>query len=95
MFSQQKQKAFGWLVSFDLFFAAAGAGLFLVSFILNIMNKYEAVARQAGCEIVPSENEADAKRVFDLCTDLFVSQVWQKRKLSLRDAITVITHHDR
>ncbi|MFC1918304.1 NrfD/PsrC family molybdoenzyme membrane anchor subunit, partial [Chloroflexota bacterium] len=45
MISQQKQKAFGWLVSFDLFFAAAGAGLFLVSFILNIMNRYEAVAR--------------------------------------------------
>ena len=32
--------------------------------------------------------------VFDLRTDLLVGQVREKRKLSLRHAITIISHHD-
>ena len=45
MVSQQRQVTFGWLVSADLFLTAVGGGVFLISFALNLLDKYEPVAR--------------------------------------------------
>ncbi len=43
--SQKRQTTFGWLVSADIFLSAVGGGTFLISFILDLLNKYEPVAR--------------------------------------------------
>jgi formate-dependent nitrite reductase membrane component NrfD len=45
---QERQTTFGWLVSADLFLSATGGGVFLISFILDLLNKYEPVARIGG-----------------------------------------------
>ena len=45
MVYQKRQTTFGWLVSTELFLAGAGGGAFLISFILDILGKYEPVAR--------------------------------------------------
>ncbi|MFC1815756.1 NrfD/PsrC family molybdoenzyme membrane anchor subunit [Thermodesulfobacteriota bacterium] len=41
----EKQTTFGWLVAATMFLGAAGASAFLGSFVLDILNKYEPIAR--------------------------------------------------
>ena len=41
----EKQETFGWLVAIDLFLTGAGAGVFLVSFVMDIINQYVPLAR--------------------------------------------------
>ena len=41
----EKQETFGWLVALDLFIGGAGAGVFLISFIMDIINHYVPLAR--------------------------------------------------
>lgn len=41
----ERQTTFGWLVAADLFLAGTGAGVFLSSFMLDVLNKYEPLAR--------------------------------------------------
>lgn len=43
--AMKQQTAFGWKIAAGLFFGGAGAGVFLASFTLDILNKYEPVAR--------------------------------------------------
>ena len=43
--SQERQTSFGWLVSAELFLSGTGGGVFLTSFILDLLDKYEPVAR--------------------------------------------------
>lgn len=45
MMSQERQTSFGWLVSAELFLSGTGGGVFLTSFILDLLDKYEPVAR--------------------------------------------------
>ncbi len=45
MATRERQTTFGWLVSADLFLAATGGGVFLISFILDLLGKYGPVAR--------------------------------------------------
>ena len=44
MISQERQETFGWLIALDTFVAGAGAGAFLISFILDLLGIYEPVA---------------------------------------------------
>ncbi len=41
----ERQTTFGWLVAADIFVVGAGGGVFLVSFVLDLLNKYEPIAR--------------------------------------------------
>jgi len=41
----ERQKTYGWLIATDTFLAGVGAGAFLVSFILDLLGKYEPVAK--------------------------------------------------
>lgn len=43
--AMERQQVFGWFVALDLFLGGAGGGLFLVSFLLDLMGKYEPIAR--------------------------------------------------
>jgi polysulfide reductase chain C len=38
----ERQKTFGWLVAVDLFLAGTGAGVFIVSFIVRLINRLES-----------------------------------------------------
>lgn len=41
----EKQETFGWLVTVDLFLAGAGAGVFFISFISNLINRLESFSQ--------------------------------------------------
>jgi formate-dependent nitrite reductase membrane component NrfD len=45
MTSYERQTTFGWLIVVDTFLAGAGGGAFLAAFILDILGKYEPIAR--------------------------------------------------
>lgn len=41
----ERQNTFGWLIIIAVFLGGAGAGLFFVSFIMDLLNEYEAVTK--------------------------------------------------
>ncbi len=41
----ERQDTFGWLLSVEAFLAGAGGGAFLFSFIYNLMEKYQSIAK--------------------------------------------------
>jgi len=41
----ERQKTYGWLIATDTFLAGVGAGVFLISFILDLLGRYEPVAK--------------------------------------------------
>jgi len=41
----ERQDTFGWAAAADLFLGGVGAGLFLISFIMELLDKYEPLAR--------------------------------------------------
>lgn len=43
--SLERQTTFGWLVSADTFLGGTGAGVFLVSFMLDVLREYEPMAK--------------------------------------------------
>lgn len=43
--SVERQNTFGWAAAADLFLGGVGAGLFLISFILDLINGYETLTR--------------------------------------------------
>lgn len=45
MISHERQTIYGWLIVTDTFLAGAGGGIFLISFILDVLGKYERITR--------------------------------------------------
>ncbi len=43
--AMERQTAFGWLVSVDVFLGGAGAGVFLISFIMGLLGRFESLAK--------------------------------------------------
>lgn len=41
----ERQNTFGWPVAVDVFLGGAGGGIFFISFLLELLNKYESLAR--------------------------------------------------
>ena len=41
----EKQTTYGWFVAIDIFLTGMGGGVFFISYILNLLHKYEPVAR--------------------------------------------------
>jgi polysulfide reductase chain C len=52
MMVMERQNTFGGLIAIDLFLGGAGAGMFLISFLMNFLNKFESITR-IGCVLAP------------------------------------------
>jgi formate-dependent nitrite reductase membrane component NrfD len=70
----ERQTTFGWTVAIDIFLGGAGGGIFLISFILNSLGKYEALTR-IGSVLGPILVIAGAAILF---LDLGVKNQWYR-----------------
>jgi formate-dependent nitrite reductase membrane component NrfD len=52
MMVAERQNTFGGLIAIDLFLGGAGAGMFFISFVMDLVNKFESIAR-IGCILGP------------------------------------------
>jgi formate-dependent nitrite reductase membrane component NrfD len=41
----EKQSTFGWLIAIDLFLGGAGASIFFISFIMDLMNRFQHITK--------------------------------------------------
>ncbi|MGB9591511.1 MAG: NrfD/PsrC family molybdoenzyme membrane anchor subunit, partial [Candidatus Kryptoniota bacterium] len=41
----ERQNTFGWLITIDLFLGGTGAGIFLISYVMDLMNRFQNITK--------------------------------------------------